>query len=237
MHHIIRFLLAIILLAPTPSSANTWTRHGELLVGGGALAIIGGYVAKKELEHNMENQISVPKEEEEKVLPEVFESNPWLKANVMNLLNMTGQSLDLPNTPPREKLEVHHLVPWSLGTATEARQVMRRWGISLSDPVNCAILPWEYHRGPMGHKMPNPSYGRYISDIMLQLDATATRFPTRAEGRNYIMNELRIRTDELVRNSGSARALQFQMAMRAVERNLPHPEVINILERYLIRRP
>lgn len=183
----------------------------------------------------MENQISVPKEQ--KILPEVFETNPWLKDNIMNLLQMGKQSLDLPNTPKKEKLEVHHLVPWKVLKAEIARQVMTRWGISLSEPVNCAILPWEYHRGPAGHRMLNPDYGTMISDYMITLERGALQMPNRQAGRNYIMDRLRERTDAMVLATGNARAIQFQTTMRAIERNLPHPEVTDILSHYLIRRP
>ena len=123
MKFLIRLFIAFTLLVPSWSHASVLKRNLELAVGAGVLTAIGGGVAKKMFENHLNNPSpSLPtNSKKEASINEVFESNPWLKANVMNILNMTNQSLDLPNTPSREKLEVHHFVPWGLPDANRAR--------------------------------------------------------------------------------------------------------------------
>ena len=152
-----------------------------------------------------------------------------LRTNTLSLLGKADPALKSGlNGPDQSRLEIHHTVPYADPDAQRARDILAKWGVSIHDPADAAILPANYHRGENVHGMANPEYDAWITDQMDRADATATEAAEhggRSAGRAAVLNDLRDASDTLVQGSGDPRAIALEQTLRALERHLPRPDL------------
>ena len=119
-------------------------------------------------------------------------------------------------------------MPYADPDAQRARDVLAKWGISIHDPADAAILPAGYHRGENVHGMASPGYDTWITDQMDEADKAASDAAEdggRSAGRAVLLNDLRDASDTLVQGSGDPRAIALEQTLRALERPLPRPDL------------
>jgi len=152
-----------------------------------------------------------------------------LRSNTLSLLGQSNPALKLGlNGPGQPRLEIHHTVPYADPGAKRARDVLAKWGASIHDPADAAILPDNYHRGENVHGMVGPNYDDWINTQMDEADRAATAAAEhggRSAGRAAVLSYLRRASDTLVKDSGDQRAIALEGTLRALERPLPRPDL------------
>ncbi|MCQ8278699.1 hypothetical protein NFI95_09565 [Acetobacteraceae bacterium KSS8] len=157
-----------------------------------------------------------------------------LKHNTLSLLSRAEPALKqgLNQDPGQPKLEIHHTVPYRDYKVERARKILQKWGFSIHDPADAAIVPGSYHRGEMVHGMPDGGYDAIIDEEMKKADTDAelaARERGREAGRAVILEKLRQLSDWVVANSHDPRAIALEKLLRSIERPLPRPDLTNVL--------
>jgi len=157
-----------------------------------------------------------------------------LRANTLSLLGKADPAVKSGlNGPGQSPLEIHHTVPYADPDAQRARDVLAKWGISIHDPADAAILPADYHRGENVHGMASPQYDTWIRGQMDLADQAATgaaEHGGRSAGRAAVLSYLRRTSDTLVQGSGDPRAIALAQTLRALERPLPRPDLSGVYD-------
>jgi len=80
-----------------------------------------------------------------------FEYRGQLRTNTLSLLGRADPALKSRlNGSGQPRLDIHHTVPYADPGAMNARKVLAKWGVSVHDPADAAILPANNHRGENG---------------------------------------------------------------------------------------
>ncbi len=155
-----------------------------------------------------------------------------LKTNTLKLLSGSLPNLKkgLNPDPKQPPLEVHHTVPYSESAAKKARDLLKKWGLSIHDPADAAILPKSYHRGENIHGMKNEGYCLMVVAELEKADKRATKAAAkggRKAGRMVMLDAVRMLSDKLVNDSGDPRAIGLEQTLRILERPWPRPDLAN----------
>ena len=132
------------------------------------------------------------------------------------------------------KLQVHHTVPYKDRRAEEARKLLGKWGLSVHDPADAAIVPKNYHYGEDIHGMADKGYNDEVVAWMRDADEKATTAAAeggRKAGRAVMLEALREHSDKLVKKSGDDRAKHYEDVLRMLERPLPRPDLASPYDR------
>ena len=159
-----------------------------------------------------------------------LEYREQLKNNTLSLLSQVRPDLkdSLNKQPGQTRLEIHHTVPYTDPGAKKARDLLKKWGLSIHDPADAAIVPSSYHRGENIHGMANGGYNTMIIAALREADAKATAAAVvggRKAGRMVMLEAVRALSDTLVNGSADLRAIALEQMLRKLERPLPRPDL------------
>lgn len=116
------------------------------------------------------------------------------------------------------RLEFHHVVAQALPGAKQSRDVFARYGVSIDDLANAAILPLSFHqRSGLHTDVFVRNVNRYLRMSSYIADVASTSDGGDA-GRDVLLERLRELGDLLSARSGSRYAAAWQAVLRAVER-------------------
>ena len=158
-----------------------------------------------------------------------------LRTNTLKLLSQVQPDLkdSLNQDPEQSRLEIHHTVPYKDPKARRARDLLEKWGLSIHDPADAAIVPSSYHRGEDIHGMADGGYNTKVLAWMTDADEEATREAVkggRKTGRMVMLDAIREHSDELVAGSLDKRAILLEQALRELEQPLPRPDLASMLD-------
>ncbi|MGI4956460.1 MAG: hypothetical protein ACRYGI_02505 [Janthinobacterium lividum] len=158
-----------------------------------------------------------------------------LRNNTLKLLSQVQPDLkdSLNQDPEQSRLEMHHTVPYKDPKADEARKLLGKWGLSIHDPADAAIVPSSYHRGEDIHGMADQGYSPMVVAALEEADGKATAAAVksgRKAGRTVMLDALRALSDNLVDGSGDLRAIGLEQTLRKLERPLPRPDLTDPLD-------
>ncbi len=112
------------------------------------------------------------------------------------------------------EFDVHHVVAAGLDGARQGRLVMSRWGVSIHNAVNAAIVPRSFHQGQGLHRH---AFLEAVNQQLMSAEVFAERvaleagFPT---GRLIIVKTIQKMGIELVLRSGDPVALELQRSLQ-----------------------